>query len=259
MILGKLVKHISEGYWFKVLVDFLVVVIGIFVALQVTQWSEDQEQNELKQNYYQRLVEELKSNSKFYDLSLSYYDTVVNHAEIVLRDINKPIEQLDSNLIFHAYHSTQRLGRNVLNYTIKDLLSNGIMTELSDLKFKDSLSLYNDMIKDESIQSPITAFRINIRGLIDIKLQRQIKAECGEVFVQSNLKQASITLPMKCDIEFDKEILMEQIIRLKNYTNLTKDLTFRINDLEWKINNFRIKQRKSEELIAYIQKNKIFL
>lgn len=42
MILRSITKHIKEQNWFAVLVDFLIVVVAILMAFQITTWSENQ-------------------------------------------------------------------------------------------------------------------------------------------------------------------------------------------------------------------------
>lgn len=40
MILRSITKHVKDQNWFAVLVDFLIVVVGILMAFQITTWSE---------------------------------------------------------------------------------------------------------------------------------------------------------------------------------------------------------------------------
>ena len=40
MILRHITQHVKEQNWFAVLVDFLIVVVGILMAFQITNWSE---------------------------------------------------------------------------------------------------------------------------------------------------------------------------------------------------------------------------
>jgi len=42
MILRSLTKHVNDQNWFAVAIDFFIVVIGVFVGLQVANWSDDQ-------------------------------------------------------------------------------------------------------------------------------------------------------------------------------------------------------------------------
>ena len=40
MRLRSLTKHIREQNWFAVVLDFFIVVVGILIAFQITNWSE---------------------------------------------------------------------------------------------------------------------------------------------------------------------------------------------------------------------------
>jgi hypothetical protein len=40
MILRRLTKHVKDQNWFAVALDFLIVVAGILIAFQITNWSE---------------------------------------------------------------------------------------------------------------------------------------------------------------------------------------------------------------------------
>lgn len=40
MILRRITEHIKAQNWFAVLIDFLIVVLGVFVGLQVNSWHE---------------------------------------------------------------------------------------------------------------------------------------------------------------------------------------------------------------------------
>ncbi|MBL4870815.1 MAG: hypothetical protein JKX72_07665 [Robiginitomaculum sp.] len=39
MILRRVIKHVRNQEWTAILIDFLIVVIGVFVGLQVSNWS----------------------------------------------------------------------------------------------------------------------------------------------------------------------------------------------------------------------------
>lgn len=48
-----------EQDWFAVAIEFVIVVAGIFVGLQVTEWNERRQLREREVNYLQRLAEDL--------------------------------------------------------------------------------------------------------------------------------------------------------------------------------------------------------
>ena len=40
MILRSITKHITEQNWFAVCIDFLIVVVGVFIGIQVSNWNQ---------------------------------------------------------------------------------------------------------------------------------------------------------------------------------------------------------------------------
>lgn len=40
MLLRSITKHVKEQNWFAVLLDFFIVVVGILIAFQITNWNE---------------------------------------------------------------------------------------------------------------------------------------------------------------------------------------------------------------------------
>jgi len=42
MILTSVTKHVKEQNWFAVFVDFIIVVVGVFIGIQVANWNDTQ-------------------------------------------------------------------------------------------------------------------------------------------------------------------------------------------------------------------------
>ena len=62
MLLRRVSEHVRAQNWFAVLVEFLVVVIGLFIGLQVDTWWEDRKEQALEQIYLAELLEDFTSN-----------------------------------------------------------------------------------------------------------------------------------------------------------------------------------------------------
>jgi hypothetical protein len=62
MILRRLTQHIKAQNWFAVGLDFLIVVVGVFMGLQVSNWNESRKNADDYQLALDRLEEEAKSN-----------------------------------------------------------------------------------------------------------------------------------------------------------------------------------------------------
>lgn len=61
MILRRLTQHIREQNWFAVGLDFIIVVVGIFVGLQVSQWSASQADRAQEHVILERMHSEIVS------------------------------------------------------------------------------------------------------------------------------------------------------------------------------------------------------
>ena len=46
MLLRRISKHVKDQNWFAVLIDFAIVVVGVFIGLQVANWNEARSENE---------------------------------------------------------------------------------------------------------------------------------------------------------------------------------------------------------------------
>ncbi len=60
VILRRFTKHISEQNWFAVWIDLIVVVSGIFLGLQASEWNESREDVQWERAFYQDLNGDLE-------------------------------------------------------------------------------------------------------------------------------------------------------------------------------------------------------
>ncbi len=59
MILRRVIKHFREQEWTAIFLDFLIVVVGVFVGLQVQNWNELRLEHRLERQYLERLRDDL--------------------------------------------------------------------------------------------------------------------------------------------------------------------------------------------------------
>ncbi|PHS21097.1 MAG: hypothetical protein COA84_16140 [Robiginitomaculum sp.] len=59
MILRRVIKHFHNQEWTAIFLDFLIVVVGVFVGLQVQNWNDSRQEVVQEQKYYHRLHTEI--------------------------------------------------------------------------------------------------------------------------------------------------------------------------------------------------------
>jgi len=59
MLLRRVIKHVRGQEWTAIVIDFFIVVFGVFVGLQVQQWANEQETRKREGVYVERLHGEI--------------------------------------------------------------------------------------------------------------------------------------------------------------------------------------------------------
>lgn len=62
MILRRVIKHFREQEWTAIFLDFLIVVVGILIAFQITNWSGRRQDRIAYEQAYDRMVAEAREN-----------------------------------------------------------------------------------------------------------------------------------------------------------------------------------------------------
>jgi hypothetical protein len=135
--------HFRKQDWIAIGLDFIIVVVGIFVGLQVSQWNDDRQDRVLEQQYLQSLKSDFESDIDELDDAI---ERARSRAQL-FRSIQSAIAAQhvggDPNDFIWAVFNT-----NLLNYpvytrtTINDLLSTGNLQLVQDNELKKAIADY---------------------------------------------------------------------------------------------------------------------
>lgn len=64
MLLRSMTKHVNDQNWFAVFLDFLIVVMGVFVGVQIGNWNQSLQQRQIYEEAFDRVIVELQINLK---------------------------------------------------------------------------------------------------------------------------------------------------------------------------------------------------
>ncbi len=88
MILRRLTEHVKAQNWFAVAIDFVIVVVGVFVGLQVSNWNAAQGDRAREAAYLAQLVEDLSAD-------MDHIDRVANVASTRMAVIALVLDRAD--------------------------------------------------------------------------------------------------------------------------------------------------------------------
>ena len=60
MILRRVIQHVKKQEWTAIAIDFCIVVLGVFVGIQVSNWNAEREINKKSAVFTERLKTDLR-------------------------------------------------------------------------------------------------------------------------------------------------------------------------------------------------------
>lgn len=79
MLLRKIIQHVREQNWTAVAIDFFIVVLGVFVGMQVTNWNESRLEAQRAHGYLARIRADLGSDIQAAERRVAYWNKVIGY------------------------------------------------------------------------------------------------------------------------------------------------------------------------------------
>ncbi|MBT5072337.1 MAG: hypothetical protein HOM63_01265 [Kordiimonadaceae bacterium] len=84
MILRRFMKHVTDENWFVVGLEMVVVVLGIIIGLQFSNWNEQRLELVKGQSYLNRIADELEQDIRFFNGVLRSNERSIENAQFLL-------------------------------------------------------------------------------------------------------------------------------------------------------------------------------
>lgn len=84
MILRSLTKHVKDQNWFAVWMDFLIVVLGVFIGIQVSNWNIERDNNATKARYVEFFLEDLGVDKRQLEVTVSLVRRKISAINFIL-------------------------------------------------------------------------------------------------------------------------------------------------------------------------------
>lgn len=148
-ILRRIARHVREQNWTAIGIEFLIVVVGVFLGLQAQDWASARAQAEQHHRYYDRLHADFVSIRDRIDSHLATFEQVIAGAEYILELVRLPDAAFRETGIDRARFedalsllTEQRIppGRSA---TYVEMLSAGQLSSLRDATLRDRLAEYD--------------------------------------------------------------------------------------------------------------------
>lgn len=175
MLLRSITKHVRDQNWFAVVLDFFIVVTGILIAFQITNWSEQRGDRSKENLYLSELVEDLNAD-------LREVETVRRTAEIRMGVLEQVLAEVDI------------VPRRTLTYDGRSFTFDQAPPFESEDPYEANIQLTNDPTLDgsrETFQALISTG--DLRLISNRHLARQLQSYYAFIIEANNLERSVLS------------------------------------------------------------------
>lgn len=250
-------EHLKSREWAGIGIELVIVVLGVFIGIQVSNWNEKLATNRAAALFTEHLKADLREEDWAYQLLISYNREVLANAERTVNALEGKTTLTDENLLVSAYRATQYKQRLRRRSTYDELISTGKIGLIRDRSLRDTaMRLYNiatiDNLVREGMQSRYReAFRMSLPN----DLQRVLGKQCGDRFIQTG-DYAGIPgiLDYACTTGLSEQAITAGAKELRSNATLVPLLRLRIADIETRLVDLTVNNRPILESLRAIVK-----
>ena len=255
MILRRIIAHFRKQEWTAIFLDFVIVVAGVFVGMQVSNWNAARTTDQRSRVVTAQLVEDLHAEAWGFQYLLEYSDDVLKSAERALTLLEGRAPRDDEALLIAAYRATQYREPRRRRSTYDELISTGEIGLIRDRALRDlAIQVYTTPMFDNIRQEgALSRYREAFRMTVPIAVQRALSATCGDrTVIPGDYASIIDQIDYPCSTGLPPEALREAAAALKADPMIAPLLRLRIADIETRRGDMLAPVNKK---IADIQKN----
>jgi hypothetical protein len=204
VLLRRVIEHVKDQNWFAIAIDFVIVVTGVFVGIQVSNWNNERRDEMRADAYVERIANDLLTDEKNIRMRQSFWRQVIEEGEAALSysdtGVLKDGSAWRSALAF--YQASQIFPYVHTETTYSELKSAGQLGLIRDADLRAKLAEYYTAGSAEQagyLTRLIPAYRDTIRGKTPVAMARHIWREC---ITTDGLDWQML---QECDSPFDEE------------------------------------------------------
>jgi len=229
LILRRLTANLKAQNWTAIAIEFLIVVIGVFIGTQVSNWNQARVEKRETQRMIDQLVPEIASQINFFETARVYYRTTRHYADQAFAGWRRDPKISDEQFVIAAYQASQiyGIGTNAQNWALA--FGGGQLRNIDNKKLRRNLALVVTADYDPvGFAAVSTDYREMVRHIIPIELQDRIRDECGDRNVFREGFASTISLPATCNIKLDPRQVAATAAKLRSRMDLVDELQWHL-------------------------------
>jgi len=146
MLLRSITKHVKIQNWFAVFLDFFIVVAGILIAFQITNWDAERAENNLKSLVEKRLIADFEIIDQELDAAVERMERQLINMEVWRQALRRgsAVENEKESIINAMAYGASYPSFTSRSVTYQELQTSGQLDLIANEKFRVALSKYDN-------------------------------------------------------------------------------------------------------------------
>lgn len=168
MILRRVIEHMQAQHWTAIAIDFVIVVLGVFIGIQVSNWNQARADRAREQVLLQELRGEIAEGMQQTQIKLRAFEQVGTSGQraIAFLDAGKPCGEQCWPVLVDFFHASQWQLPEVRLPTYEEMRRNGWPSQRAIVDAVEDYLRQSTQVIAPLRQPP--AYRALVRGLIPL-------------------------------------------------------------------------------------------
>ena len=151
MLLRRVIEHTKAQNWTAIAIDFVIVVVGVFIGVQVSNWNDAVVEQKAASLVLQRIYADFEDILDRANYALESHQRNLDGLQLIIETLDRGkldderIEEFRKGLRF-SYTHVNAVGRSA---TYSEILASGKLSLIADEDLRKALISYDDTV-DES-------------------------------------------------------------------------------------------------------------
>ncbi len=253
MILRRLTANLKAQNWTAIAIEFLIVVLGVFVGTQVSNWNDERKQKAETAHVLRGLRPELRNLIANFDSLRAYYAVTRSYSRTAFAGWSGDPNVSDRDFVIAAYQASQNTFTGVENNSWSEIFGADRLRDVKDQDLHDELSILMTTDFTTYEKELFTAYRQDVRKVIPEDVQDAIRSKCGDRRIGH---LGYVALPPTCQIDLRSDQWTNAAEALHDHPELVGEMRWHFAAVATYIDNISSLEGMAKRIVARIDAGK---
>lgn len=143
MILRRVITHLRKQEWTALVLDFAIVVVGVFVGLQVDNWNQQRAESRREASYLAALKDDFNVVIAGLESSISRYEAIADSMTLLIEQSRKAAPDVSLDALNEAARQLIRMvGMPIVSDTYSNLTGSGDLAIIKSQAIKNKMASF---------------------------------------------------------------------------------------------------------------------